>query len=640
MDKSEVRVFIVEDDMTTGKAILEAIKKMGFNAVLCANAVDAQNQLRVQGAQLLIVDCLLPKISGVDFVTKFRTEGGEKTPVILMSAIYKDKAFIKDALQKSKANAFLVKPFKMDELIKLTSELLSKVVDRSISPIESLLLNSPSPAEKIQLVKNLDQLEGFDIPWICTQLMHPSISGTLSLQSESEKSALSFSKGKIVQVEMQNPESYFGALLVEGGYLTPEQVDEALKVQAGKKVGETLVGLNLLSPHVIDVINSQQMAIRLSKIISDSTFKVSWTEKTFEPTSSAIDFDQLAPFLADWVNSKIQVPWLHQRYLQWLASPVAKVGNQSTHRSIWGFPPLKNVPSLVAQFEKGFSLSQVISQGQHKEELVYQVFHLLILIDYIKLKREERPTDESAQIARLQRIWSDMQTQDCFAMLGVSKNAKPADIKRTYHELAKIFHPDRIPATASAQLKDLAQKVFSQMTKAYETLSDDKKKAAHLKEMELGRAEKILQAESLLEDGKALLKQGQATKALERFEEAARLRPPNSELLIYQAWAKMVAMAGKVNEESMMQVEGILNKIPPEDRHNATYYYVKGLFQYMLGDQAACRKNVTHALSLNPKFIEAERLIRTLDLKRDNKPVDILSGDIGEVVTSLFKRKG
>jgi tetratricopeptide (TPR) repeat protein len=202
-----------------------------------------------------------------------------------------------------------------------------------------------------------------------------------------------------------------------------------------------------------------------------------------------------------------------------------------------------------------------------------------------------------------------------------------------------MFHPDKLPAAASAQLKDLAQKVFGQMTKAYETLSDDKKKALHMKEIEMGRAEKILQAENLLEDGKRLMKSGQAKKAMERFDEAGRLRPPNSELLIHQAWARLLTMGGKVNEDEMLQVEGILNKIPPEDRHNPTYYYVKGFFQYFLGDVAAARKNVTHALSLNPKFIDAERLIRTMDLQKDNKPVDLLHGDLGDVVTAIFKRK-
>ena len=175
------------------------------------------------------------------------------------------------------------------------------------------------------------------------------------------------------------------------------------------------------------------------------------------------------------------------------------------------------------------------------------------------LKRELRIVDETAQTARLQKIWQDMKTQDHFAILGIQRNAKAADIKKTYYELAKIFHPDKIPVNASAQLKDLAQKDFGQMTTGYETLSNEQKRTDYIKEMEMGRAEKILQAENLFEEGKQSLKAGQAKKAMERFEAAQMLKTPTSDLLVHMAWAKM--MTGSENEESLlMEVEQILNK--------------------------------------------------------------------------------
>jgi CheY-like chemotaxis protein/tetratricopeptide (TPR) repeat protein len=640
LDKSEIRVFIVEDDPTMGKALVETIKKMGYQPVLCPNPTEAQNQYRIQGAQLLIIDCLLPKMPGLDLAVKLQAEGAKETPLILLSGIYKDKGFIKDAVLKTGAIAFFTKPFKIEEFSALVNTTLEKFIDKQDSPLESLLLGSFSPAERIALITKLGMIDAFDIPWLCCIMMAPGIRATLQFQNDKEKAAISFNQGKIVQVEMQSPESFFGALLIEGGYLTPEQLEAALKVQSPKRVGERLVDLNLLSPHVIDLINAEQTAIRLSKIIKDTPYKLTVMDKTFEATNSSLDVEGLSTFLIDWINSKIQTSWLKQRYLQWINSPTMKSQSTSSHRRIWSLPPLKNVPALISQFDKGASLGQVLAQAQYKEDLIYQVFHLLILIDYIRLKREVRAVDESAQLTRLQKLNNEMQNQDYFATLGVNRNAKAADIKKTYHELAKIFHPDKLPTTSSAQLKDLAQKVFGQMTKAYETLSNETKMATHLKEIEMGRAEKILQAENLLEEGKALLKSGQATKAQERFEEATRLKPPTSELLIHLAWAKMMSMINQANnEEQLLYVESTLNKIPPEDRHNSTYYFVKGLFQHIMGDDPAAKKNILHALSLNPKFTEAERVLRFIDLKKANEKVDILSGDITAVVGSFFKRK-
>jgi hypothetical protein len=105
------------------------------------------------------------------------------------------------------------------------------------------------------------------------------------------------------------------------------------------------------------------------------------------------------------------------------------------------------------------------------------------------------------------------------------------------------------------------------MTSAYDVLSDNDKRVAYVKELELGNAEKILQAEALLEEGKDLLtKSSQPRKAKEKFEKAISLRPPTSELLIYSAWAELASVdASTAAHDGLGRIEAILNKIPPED---------------------------------------------------------------------------
>ncbi len=62
--------------------------------------------------------------------------------------------------------------------------------------------------------------------------------------------------------------------------------------------------------------------------------------------------------------------------------------------------------------------------------------------------------------------------QDFYAMLGVSKNASEAELKRAYRKLAMQWHPDR-NKTAEATEK------FKEINKAYEVLSDPKKKEVY-----------------------------------------------------------------------------------------------------------------------------------------------------------------
>lgn len=59
-----------------------------------------------------------------------------------------------------------------------------------------------------------------------------------------------------------------------------------------------------------------------------------------------------------------------------------------------------------------------------------------------------------------------------YEILGLSKNASEAEIKRAYRKLALQWHPDRNKST------DATDK-FKQITKAYEVLSDPKKKEVY-----------------------------------------------------------------------------------------------------------------------------------------------------------------
>ena len=62
--------------------------------------------------------------------------------------------------------------------------------------------------------------------------------------------------------------------------------------------------------------------------------------------------------------------------------------------------------------------------------------------------------------------------RDLYEVLGVSKDASDADIKRAYRKLSKQYHPD-INKEAGAEEK------FKEIAEAYEILSDSQKRAAY-----------------------------------------------------------------------------------------------------------------------------------------------------------------
>ena len=66
-----------------------------------------------------------------------------------------------------------------------------------------------------------------------------------------------------------------------------------------------------------------------------------------------------------------------------------------------------------------------------------------------------------------------MDKKDYYEVLGISKSASDADIKKAYRKLAKKYHPDANPDNKEAEAK------FKEVTEAYEVLSDADKRAAY-----------------------------------------------------------------------------------------------------------------------------------------------------------------
>lgn len=66
-----------------------------------------------------------------------------------------------------------------------------------------------------------------------------------------------------------------------------------------------------------------------------------------------------------------------------------------------------------------------------------------------------------------------MKKRDYYEVLGLSKNASEADIKKAYRQMAIKFHPDKNPGDSKAEEK------FKEAAEAYEMLSDPNKKARY-----------------------------------------------------------------------------------------------------------------------------------------------------------------
>ena len=107
-------VAVVEDDSTSGEAIVKWIAELGHQPVLFTSAEAFLADRAVHAASLLVVDWGLPEMSGLDLLRHYRDLLRANAPVVFCTS-RGDEADVVEALRAG-ADDFIVKPLRKQEL--------------------------------------------------------------------------------------------------------------------------------------------------------------------------------------------------------------------------------------------------------------------------------------------------------------------------------------------------------------------------------------------------------------------------------------------------------------------------------------------------------------------------------------------
>ncbi len=111
-----MRILIVEDDGFTRRFLARSIEQWGYEAVLASGGKEAWGILQSENApKLVLLDWMMPEISGVELCKKIRQRNASKSTYVIMLTAKEGTSPLVDAMNAG-ADDFITKTFDIREL--------------------------------------------------------------------------------------------------------------------------------------------------------------------------------------------------------------------------------------------------------------------------------------------------------------------------------------------------------------------------------------------------------------------------------------------------------------------------------------------------------------------------------------------
>lgn len=118
----ENKILLVEDNEQLNLANQKMLQLHGFTALTASNVTEARQLFKEENPDLVILDVILPEVSGLDFCREIREESD--VPVLFLSGLGENKDIV-NGLNVG-GDAYLAKPYDYDVLLAKIKALLRR----------------------------------------------------------------------------------------------------------------------------------------------------------------------------------------------------------------------------------------------------------------------------------------------------------------------------------------------------------------------------------------------------------------------------------------------------------------------------------------------------------------------------------
>ncbi len=133
------RVLVVEDEESFSDALSYRLRREGFEAVVAATGPDALAEFDRGGADIVLLDLMLPGLSGTEVCRALRSRSG--VPIIMLTA--KDSEVDKVVGLELGADDYVTKPYSARELVARIRAVLRRRGEAGEPPADGVLEAGP-----------------------------------------------------------------------------------------------------------------------------------------------------------------------------------------------------------------------------------------------------------------------------------------------------------------------------------------------------------------------------------------------------------------------------------------------------------------------------------------------------------------
>lgn len=612
-------ILVVDDDPNIRRFLSESLRLHGYEVHSFEDAESALEELDKHDFSLALLDILLPGTNGLQLCRKLR--GIPKTselPIIMMTAFYKQADHIQDAREQYGATDYLLKPFPL--------KTLHEKIDA--------LIGAPATTTAPDRLSIEGKLSETSFPRILHNLYSLRATGLLHLENKALKKVVYIRNGYPIFVRSNLVREFLGQMLVRTGLLNETSLAESLETarQRNQRHGMALIEMGLLTPHQLNDALKNQVREKLLDIFSWPEGKYRFVQaREFKKGITSID---LSP--ANLILQGLREHASRDQILKILA-PHREHYLQQAENPLYRFQEIQlsaNEQRILASSQGNETLNEVLKRHllsrKEAEPLLAALLTTGILVG--REEPEEAAMEEVCAETELTRArresflkdYAWMMEQDYFTLLGVSESDSREQVRKSYYNLVKKYHPDRFfEQDALPDLKDKVNALFQRISDAHETLCDAHAKARYLNDRQSPKKssttslEKILQAETAFQKGMVLFRLKKYEQAQKAFAEALEISPNEAEYLMYQTWSAYKSTP-KATDVIINSRKNLMRAIELNPKLSLAHLYL-GYICKDEGNEKEALRRFERAIQCNPNCTEALREIRLMSMRKEKE---------------------